>query len=183
MEQVVGYSPRFLKGNKQWKLRSIHGREKIFASAEILREEALLYFDWCDKNPRMRAELVKHLGTAEQYDVPLGRPYTIDGLCNYLGVSGSYFRSAKANIEGKIAKKLATIEEEALLNEIYWIENVSRNDMVEGGLVGQYNANLVSRIQGLADNVNQNMTGPAVLSVSVRDDATAQNLEKLDALL
>lgn len=181
--EAVGYSPKFLRGNQQWKLRTVHGREKIFASAELLRAEALLYFDWCDKNPRMRAELVKHLGTAEQYDVPLGRPYTIDGLCNYLGVSGSYFRSAKANIETKIAKKVATIEEETLLNEILWIENVSRNDMVEGGLVGQYNANLVSRIQGLAENVNNNMSGPAVLSISVRDDATAANLEKLEELL
>lgn len=182
MEQVA-QSPKFLKGNQQWKLRTVHGREKLFASAELLRAEALLYFDWCDKNPRMKAELVKHLGVAEQYDVPLGRPYTIDGLCNYLGVSGGYFRAAKANIETKIAKKKATIEEELLLDCIHWIENVSRNDMVEGGLVGQYNANLVSRIQGLAENVNNNMSGPAVLAVSVRDDATAANLEKLEDLL
>lgn len=180
MEQV---RPKFLKGNKQWALRSTLGRDKIFGDAEELRAEALLYFDWCDRNPRMRAELVKHLGVAEQYDVPLGRPYTMDGLCNYLGVSGAYFRASKANIETKIAKKLATIGEEQLLEVIHWIETTTRNDQIEGGLVGLYNANLVSRLHNLAENVNQNMSGPAVLSISVRDDATAANLEKLEDLL
>lgn len=180
---VEANRPRFLKGNKQWALRSTHGKAKIFGDAEVLRAEACLYFDWCDKNPRMKAELVKHLGQAEEYLVPLGRPYTVSGLCNYLGVSESYFRGAKANLDTKIAKKTVSPEELDLLDCIHWIESVSSNDMVEGGLVGQYNANLVSRIQGLADNVNQNMSGPAVLSISVRDDATAENLEKLEELL
>lgn len=183
MPNEVIQSPKFLRGNQQWKLRSVHGREKIFADADLLRAEAMLYFDWCDRNPRMRAELVKHQGTAEQYDVPIGRPYTIDGLCNYLGVSGGYFRAAKANLDVKIGKKLATVGEEALREAIAWIEETTRNDQIEGGMVGQYNANLVSRLNGLADNVNNNMTGPAVLAISVRDDATAKNLETLESLL
>jgi hypothetical protein len=176
-------SPKFLKGNQQWKLRSVHGRGKIFASAELLRAEAMLYFDWCDKHPRMRAELVKHQGTAEQYDVPIGRPYTMDGLCNYLGVSGAYFRAAKAHLDVKIGKKLATVEEEELRETIAWVEDTTRNDQIEGGMVGQYNANLVSRLNGLADNVNNTVSGPAVLSISVRDDATAANLSMLESSL
>jgi len=182
MSQEV-QSPKFLRGNQQWKLRSVHGREKIFANGDLLRAEALLYFDWCDRNPRMRAELVKHQGTAEQYDVPIGRPYTIGGLCNYLGVSEGYFRAAKANLDAKIAKKLAKPEEEILRETIGWLEEVTRNDQIEGGMVGQYNANLVSRLNGLADNVNNNVTGPSVLAISVRDDATAKNLETLENLL
>lgn len=181
MEQVT-QSPKFLKG-KSWQLRSVHGRAKIFGNGELLRAEAKLYFDWCDKNPRMRAELVKHQGHAEQYDVPVGRPYTMDGLCNYLGVSGGYFRAAKANLDAKIAKQLATVEEEELREAIAWVEDITRNDQIEGGLVGQYNANLVSRLQGLADNVNNTLSGPSVLSVSVRDDATASNLATLEQLL
>lgn len=183
MSKEIVQSPKFLKGNKQWKLRSVHGRAKIFADADLLRAEAELYFDWCDRNPRMRAELVKHQGVAEQYDVPIGRPYTMDGLCNYLGVTGSYFRGAKANLDVKIAKKLATPAEEELREAITWLEDVTRNDQIEGGLVGQYNANLVSRLNGLADNVNSNVTGPAVLAISVRDDATAKNLELLESTL
>jgi len=182
MEQVT-QSPRFLKGNQQWKLRSVHGREKIFADGELLRAEAMLYFDWCDRNPRMKVELVKHLGTAEAYDVPLGRPYTMDGLCNYLGVSGPYFRTAKAALDIKIAKQVATVQEEHLREVIAWLEDTTRNEQVEGGLVGQYNANLVSRLNGLADNVNNTVSGPAVLSISVRDDATAQNLALLEGTL
>lgn len=178
MEQVI-QSPKYLKG-KQWQLRSVHGRGKIFADGELLRAEAKLYFQWCDQNPRMKAELVKHQGTAEQYDVPLGRPYTMDGLCNYLGVSGAYFRAARIGLDAKIAKQLATVEEEELREAIAWIEDTTRNDQIEGGLVGQYNANLVSRLNGLADNVNNNVSGPAVLSISVRDDATAQNLTLLE---
>lgn len=182
MSKDVVQSPKFLKG-KQWQLRTVHGRARIFGDAALLIAEAKLYFDWCDRNPRMRAELVKHQGVAEQYDVPIGRPYTMDGLCNYLGVSGAYFRTAKAELDVKLAKKLATVEEEALREAIAWIEETTRNDQIEGGMVGQYNANLVSRLNGLSDNVNTNVTGPAVLAISVRDDATAKNLELLESTL
>lgn len=173
----------FLKGNQLWKLRTEVGRDRLFKDGAALWGEALLYFDWCDRNPWLRAELVKFQGEAEQYDVPLGRPYTMDGLCVYLGVSGSYFRTAKGELREKIEKKAATDEEVLVLETIEQIELTVRTQQIEGASVGVFNANLISRINGIADNVNNNNTGDAVLRVTVRDAKTAENLDKLESLL
>lgn len=172
-----------LTGNKLWKLRSTHGREKIFSDAAILWGEAILYFDWCDRNPWLRTELVKYQGVAEEAEVPLGRPYTMDGLTVYLGVSGSYFRSAKDNLRSKEEKGKATPEDLDILEAIERIELTIRNQQIEGASVGVFNANLISRINGIADNVNQNNTGESSLRVTVRDQKTADALDDLESLL
>ena len=80
-----------LVGNKFWNLRTKHGRDRLFSDAALLWAEACKYFDWCDRHPRERVELVKYKGEANEAVVPLGRPYSVDGLTLYLGVSSSYF--------------------------------------------------------------------------------------------
>ena len=115
-----------LTGNQFWKLRSKHGRDKLFSDAGLLLEEAYAYFDWCDRHPREKTELVKYKGDYEEADVPLGRPYTMDGLTYYLGVSGSYFRSAKGNLREKMEKGRATTVEVDLLEAIEMIEQAIR---------------------------------------------------------
>lgn len=172
-----------LTGNQLWKLRTKHGRDKLFSSGAILREEAIKYFDWCDRHPWLKTELVKYKGDFEEAEVPLGRPYTVDGLTVYLGVAHSYFRSAKGNIIDKRERARATAEDLDVLDAIEWIEQVVRTQQVEGAAVGVFNTNLVARLNGIADNVNQNSTGEAVLRVTVRDQATADNLDALEDLL
>lgn len=172
-----------LVGNKFWKLRTKHGREKLFSDGAALMEEAFKYFDWCDRHPWERTELVKYQGFASEADVPLGRPYTMDGLTYYLGVSGSYFRSAKGNLRDKIEKQRADASEVELLEAIELIEQVVRTQNIEGAAVGVFNGSLVARIHNLAETINQNNTGDAVVRVSVRDQKTADDLATLDDLL
>jgi hypothetical protein len=172
-----------LTGNQLWKLRTKHGRDKLFNSGALLREEAIKYFDWCDRHPWLKSELVKYKGDYEEAEVPLGRPYTMDGLTVYLGVSGGYFRAAKSNIVDKRERGRANAEDLDVLDAIEWIEQVVRTQQVEGAAVGVFNTNLVARLNGIADNVNQNNTGDAVLRVTVRDQETADNLDALEDLL
>lgn len=172
-----------LKGNKFWKLRSKHGKDKLFSDGAVLLDEFYAFADWCDRNPWLRAELVKHQGSAEQYDVPLGRPYTMDGFTFYLGVSGSYFRSAKTALKEKVEEGKATDSEVELLEAIELIECAVRTQNIEGAAVGVFNTNLVARIHALAENVNQNNAGEAVVRVTVRDQQTADDLAALDAIL
>lgn len=47
------------EGNQFWKLRSKHGRDKLFATPELLWEEACNYFEWCDENPIITHDVVK----------------------------------------------------------------------------------------------------------------------------
>jgi len=171
-----------LEGNQFWKLRTIHGRSRLFSDAKILLEEAHKYFNWCDNNPLNKNELVKYKGKATTSEVPLMRPYSMDGLCTFLGVSGTYFRTAKRELSEKTERKTATGAEAELLEVIEMIEQTIRTQQIEGAAVGVFSANLVARINGLADNQNVNNTQP-IVSVSVRDSQTAKNLDKLNDIL
>jgi hypothetical protein len=130
-------------GNKFWQNRSRHGREKLFASAELLWDAAEEYFLWCDQNPWMKKELMKsgeHAG--DLIDVPTQRPYTLGGLCIYLGVNEAYFRTFKAQLpDGE--KDFNTV--------ISQIEQVIYTQKFEGAAVGAFNANIIARDLGLKE--------------------------------
>ena len=44
------------KGNQFWKIRSRHGRTKLFETPELLWEAATEYFEWCEANPWNKTE-------------------------------------------------------------------------------------------------------------------------------
>ena len=48
------------KGNQFWKLRSKHGRDKLFATPDLLWQAACEYFEWCDKHPWYKSEAIKN---------------------------------------------------------------------------------------------------------------------------
>ncbi len=172
-----------LTGNQFWRLRTKHGPDRLFGDAALLWEEACKYFDWCDRHPRNRVELVKYQGEYEEAEVPLGRMYSMQGLTRYLGVSDSYFRMSKISLREKIEKATATAAEIELLGVIERIESTVQTDQIEGAAVGIYAGNLVNRLNGLSDNVNVSNNGEAVVRVTVRDQKTADNMDKLDDLL
>ncbi|WP_320906315.1 MULTISPECIES: terminase small subunit [Bacteroides] len=172
-----------LTGNNFWKLRTKHGRDKIFSDAAVLLEEAYMYFDWCDRHPWEKVELVKYKGDYNEADIPLGRPYTVEGLTYYLGVSGSYFRSAKNNLKEKIEQGRATSDEVDLLEAIEMIEQAIRTQQIEGAAVGVFSANLVARINGLVDRQDITSNGMPSIRVNVRDKETEEDIDELNELL
>lgn len=168
--------------NTFWKLRKVHGRSRIFDNAEELLTKANEYFTWCDANPWRKVELVKHQGTAKQENVPLGRPYSIDGFCSFLGVSSAYIRTAKKELTEKKETENITPEEAELLDTIELIEQFIRNQQIEGATVGVFSASIVARVFGLADKQDITNNQP-IVSVSVRDEETAKNMAKLNNVL
>lgn len=171
------------KGAQFWKLRSKHGRDKIFADPKVLLKEAEAYFEWCDKHPWYRAELVKYQGVADEVGVTMRRPYTMEGLTRYLGVSAGYFRAAKTNLKDKIERGKAAGCEVELLDAIEQIELVVRAQQLEGAMLGVFSPNLVARINGIAENTKVANSEGAVLRVSVRDEKTAETIKKLEEIL
>lgn len=169
---------KFVAGNQLWKLAK-GGRFAIITDATALWQLAVNYFEWCDQNPLQKAELVKYQGDAEVMDVPLGRPYSMDALTIFVGVSPSYFRSRKSELSDKLEAGKATADEIDLLDTIVLIQSIVRNQRFEGAAVGHFKENLISRVDGYADNVNQHNTGEVRQTVVVRDQKTADNLAKL----
>lgn len=141
-------------GNQFWKLRSKHGRDKLFATPELLWEAACEYFEWCDRNPWLKKEAIKSGDLAGTVmDVPTERPYTITGLCIYLGVSSIYFIDFKNGLIDDLNNDpnadTAKIKEYSRV--IATIEEVIYTQKFEGAAVGAFNANIISRDLGLAE--------------------------------
>src|SRR5690349_16152813 len=96
--------------NQFWRLRSRHGRDILFSTPGLLLQAAYEYFEWCDNNPWEKTEQLKKpytVGTGKKkvvhstISIPTARPYTLAGLCIYLGVNPHYFNDFKKALEGK----------------------------------------------------------------------------------
>lgn len=130
-------------GNQFWKLRSKHGRDRLFASSELLWEAAQEYFEWCDDNPWQKNEAIKGGDMAGSLvQVPTARPYTLSGLCVYLDVNTQYFDDFKAALKP---------DEHDFSVVITRIEAIIRTQKFEGAAVGAFNANIIARDLGLSD--------------------------------
>lgn len=126
------------KGNDWWNLRSKHGRDKLFASPQLLWEAACEYFQWCLDNPNKRGEIVKYEGWANVVDVKTRTPFTREGLCLYLDASTSYFREFKR-----------TCNDKDFLTVIDKIEDTIQRQQFDGVLSGEYPGQIVSQYLGL----------------------------------
>lgn len=133
------------QGNQFWKLRSKHGRDKIFTDPNKLLESCFEYFertdartdwdepDWVGKDAR---EVVRHHRT----------PFTISGLCLFLDITSKTwenYRNEYSESTDEIGKDFFRI--------ITHVEQIIETQQFEGATVGAYNANIIARKLGLAD--------------------------------
>lgn len=130
-------------GNQFWKQRSKHGRDKLFASPELLWEAACEYFEWCDTNPWVKPDWVGK--DALEVERPTQRPYTLAGLALYCDASRNWWDEFR-----KVADK-------DFLGVITRIEETIYTNKFEGAAVGAFNANIISRDLGLVDKKEQNI--------------------------
>lgn len=141
-------------GNQFWKLRSKHGRDKLFATPELLWEAACEYFEWCENNPFQEVEQSRSRGKAIPeitndgikevesglIEIPRMRPFTIHGLCRYLDCNTQYFKTFKAQCS-----------EEGFNTIITRIEEIIYEQKFSGAAAGFLNPNIIARDLGLID--------------------------------
>lgn len=141
------------KGNQFWKLRSTHGREKLFATPELLWEAAVEYFEWVEKNPLYESKAFAYMGDISLQQIPLMRAMTLSQLCFYLGCNEAYFRTFKAQLpEGE--KDFNTV--------IADIENTIYNQKFQGASANLLNANIIARDLGLRDQSDLTSNGKEI---------------------
>lgn len=144
----------FPKDNQFWKVRSKHGRDKLFATSALLWKEACRYFEWCIENPWMKMEQVKQPGKGYRDDegeyvpptllleIPTARPFTMQGLCLFLNCDTSYFRKFKEQVLEK---------DHDFITIITRIEETVYQQKFEGAAVGAFNASIIARDLGLSE--------------------------------
>ena len=82
-------------GNQWWKLRAKHGREKIFANPDLLWESACEYFEATEKRKWVKKDWVGK--DAEMVYREADTPFTITGLCTFLGIDLITWGNYKTN--------------------------------------------------------------------------------------
>lgn len=150
------------KGNQFWKLRSKHGRDKLFASAKLLEEAANEYFEWCEQNPLIEIDFKGK--DAYRVELPRMRAFTIQGLCLYLQCSKQYFDSFETSIRD--SKKKA---DKDFLVVITRIREIIFTQKFTGAAGGFLNPNIIARDLGLVDKKDLTSNGesfsPPVINV------------------
>ena len=130
-------------GNHFWKLRSKHGRDKLFATPALLWDAACEYFQWVEDHPLYETRGFAFQGIVTKEEFPKMRAMTLSQLCFYLNCSESYFRTFKS-----ILKE----EDKDFLTVIHEIESIIYNQKFQGASADLLNANIIARDLGLADS-------------------------------
>lgn len=144
-------------GNQFWKLRSKHGRDKLFKTPQLLWEAACEYFEWCEEHPWQKQETTIKPHGEEIKTIPTERPYTITGLCLYLNASESFWKEFRSNCREN--------DEKDFLSIITRIDDIIYTQKFEGAAVGAFNSNIIARDLGLKDqkefsgDLNTNFSG------------------------
>ena len=158
-------------GNQWWKLRSKHGRDAIFSTPEILESTCDEYFKATDERNDWDGQ--NWVGKdGEEVVVKKKVPYSLKGLCVFLGVSSHYFSEFK---------KSETFKSNKDFLEVYTrIEDIIQTQQIDGSMMGYYNASLTARLNGLVDKTDMTSGGePLKAQIIVQDKETADNLAKL----
>lgn len=138
-------------GNQFWKLRSKHGRDKLFATPQLMWEACQEYFQWCDDNPLPEATIQKRKisrdeEVIEMHNLPKMRAYTMQGLCLYLDCNTMYFNQFEKELKGKndkLSKDFSLI--------VTRVRETIFNQKFTGAASGFFNSSIIARDLGLAD--------------------------------
>jgi hypothetical protein len=135
------------KGNQFWKIRSSHGRDKLFETPSLLLEACEHYFNWVDSHPLYKVEALRGGEKAgELIKVPTQRPYTIQGLCRYLNCNSLWFNQFERSLKDKaddVSQDYSTI--------ITHVREIIYQQKFEGAAIGAFNANIIARELGLRE--------------------------------
>jgi hypothetical protein len=134
------------KGNQFWKARTKHGRDKIFASADLLWEACLEYFQWVEDHPLFEYKSYLFQGVPVQDQIPKMRAMTIQGLCLFLDVEDRTWREWRTN--------------EDFYPVIARAEKVIYMQKFAGAAADMLNANIIARDLGLKDTAAHEHTSP-----------------------
>ncbi len=140
--------------NQFWKLRSKHGRNKLFKTSKLLWDAACEYFEWCDENPLEEEKAFHYQGITSKENINKMRAYTLTALCLYLDCSTQYFRNFEDN--NKDTKDFMAV--------ITRIRETIYSQKFTGAAADLLNANIIARDLGLTDK--QEVTG-TVITVTV----------------
>lgn len=134
------------KLNQFWKLRSKHGRDKIFSDPNIFWEASCEYFEATDKRKWIRKDWVGK--DAIEVSRETETPYTISGLCLFLDIDEDTLNNYGTKAKYK-----------DFFGIVSRVKKIIFTQKFEGAAVGAFNANIIARDLGLTDKKELGHTG------------------------
>ena len=126
------------KGNQWWRLRTKHGREKLFSNPEILWEACVEYFEVTDSRKWNKTDFKG--GDAKKVLIPTDTPYTLTGLQLFLNIDAQTWINYRTDEGYKDYFEVITR-----------VERIIYTQKFEGAVVGAYNSNIIARDLGLVE--------------------------------
>jgi len=120
-----------------WDVRPRLGPHPYYTDANELWLDCVSYFEWAEASPVLTIDVVKYQGEAIVVDVPYPRPLTQVGLCAFLGVDPTTWRSWRRR------------EDEDIIHVISMVDAIIFEQKFTGAAVGMYNPSLIARELGL----------------------------------
>jgi DNA-packaging protein gp3 len=151
-------------GNQFWKLRSKHGRDKIFESPETLWEAACEYFEACEENTLTEVDFRGK--DATEVELPKMRAFTWAGLETFLDMSSEGLRNYKVKPEYQ-----------DFVGVITRIERVMWEQKFTGAAAGLLNPNIIARDLGLKEVSDVNLNDQRKATAEVFPDDLDQKPE------
>lgn len=131
-----------------YQLRSTTGRDRVFKTPKALIEACNDYFKWCYDNPLLEEKVFQHQGRPVPADIRRVRPFTLEGLCNYIDISLAAFKTYEAREDfGATTAR---------------IRQIIDNQQFEGVAAGLLNANIIARKLGLVDKKDHTTSGESL---------------------
>lgn len=151
------------ENNQFWKMRSRHGRERIFTTPAILWDACCEYFESVDANPMMKNEAVKSPKSGKDYvSVPTEKPYSLKGLCLFLGVNSKYFNDFEDGLRGKtddISKEFSEVI--TRVHDIIFVQKYN------GSVAGNFNPKIIAVELGFNETINVESIMQPVVNISL----------------
>ena len=124
---------------------------------------AVAYFEWCNANPWIKKQWVGK--DAIEVEEELQRPYSIWGLCVHVNISQDTFENY-SKAEGY----------ETYFGICAHIKKIIDSQHFEGGMVGAFNANIVTRKLGLAEKADITSGGEKIDPINIQIDGKDMQL-------
>jgi len=127
------------------------------------------YFTWCDTHPLYKPDFIRsgeQAGTI--VDVPIQRPYTIEGICLKLSIDRVTFW----NIVNKKTENAQNDKE--LFNILTYAHERVRGQQVEGATANIYNSNLVARMNNIKEQTDITSNDETITAINVNISGTEQ---------
>ena len=131
-------------------------KQKHIETPEDMWQLFVEFRKWCKDNPRYQYQL--SYKTGEPVPVPLERPLTMVGFRSWAAEKHKSVEDYFANTDGRYSSFTTICSR---------ISDEIRDDQIKGGMVGQFNASITQRLNGLTEKTDITSGGQSISEVKV----------------